>query len=105
MAPSDAFEANTARLLDALDTVPSGRCTTYGALGRAVGIVPRYAALIMARAPEVHTSPWHRVVGADATVRPGGHHGEQIRRLRAEGFRIDGNRIVDFHERFVQPSL
>lgn len=104
MAKSEAFERNTARVLEVMDQIPRGRCTTYGSLGAAVGIVPRYVALIMASAPEVATGPWHRVVGADATVKGGPQRTEQVRRLVAEGFQMAGDRIVDFAERRFHPA-
>lgn len=57
VAPSEAFEKNTQLVIDLLDQIPAGRCTTYGALGRCIGIVPRYAALIMATAPDMRLRP------------------------------------------------
>lgn len=100
VAPSEAFEKNTQLVIDLLDQIPAGRCTTYGALGRCIGIVPRYAALIVATAPDIASAPWHRVVGADATIKAGPQRSEQVMRLRSEGFEIDGYRLVDFAERF-----
>jgi alkylated DNA nucleotide flippase Atl1 len=104
MAKSEAFERNTERVIETIERVPRGRCTSYGAVGRVIGIVPRYVALIMASAPDISASPWHRVVGADATVRPGPHSAEQKKRLEEEGVRVEAGKIRDFDTRFFNPS-
>jgi alkylated DNA nucleotide flippase Atl1 len=100
---SATFERNNQKVIDIVESIPSGRCTTYGAIGEAIGIVPRYVALIMATGNDIHAAPWHRVVGSDSRVKPGPQKTEQIRRLKAEGFQLLEDRIIDFHDRFVQP--
>ena len=60
---------------------------------------------MMATAEDIYATPWHRVVGRDKMVKPGGHRGvEQIKRLKAEGFRFNGDLIADFDERFYTPA-
>ena len=104
MAKSQAFERNACLVAEVVESIPRGRCTTYGAIGTSIGIVPRYVALIMATAEDIHATPWHRVVGRDKMVKPGGHRSEQIKRLKAEGFRFNGDLIADFDERFYTPA-
>jgi len=104
MARSEAFERNAGEVIDLVDAIPAGHCTSYGAIGSVLGITPRYVALIMATAPDVGSVPWHRVVGADGSVKAGGHRAEQIRRLQAEGFHFDNERIEHFAQRFVEPA-
>lgn len=104
MAKSELFERNASRVADLVEQIPPGRCMTYGGIGKVIGIVPRYVALIMATAEEIHGTPWHRVVGAGGVVKGGAHRTEQVRRLRAEGVSLDGSRIIDFAEKVYAPE-
>jgi methylated-DNA-protein-cysteine methyltransferase related protein len=102
-AKSNVFEQSASKVADIVDQVPLGKCTTYGGIGKAIGITPRYVARIMATAEEIHATPWHRVVGAGGTIRAGAHRNEQLRRLRSEGFEFNGNSIVDFKSHLHEP--
>jgi methylated-DNA-protein-cysteine methyltransferase related protein len=104
MPKSEAFEKHANEVVGIVERIPAGQLMTYGGIGKVVGIVPRYVALIMATAEDVHSSPWHRVVGADGRVKSGAHRSEQIKRLRVEGVTFDGNRIIDFSKRIYQPA-
>jgi methylated-DNA-protein-cysteine methyltransferase related protein len=104
MAKSEAFEKYSDQVVSLVEDIPSGQLMSYGSIGKVIGIVPRYVALIMATADDVHSAPWHRVVGSDGRVKAGAHRSEQIKRLRAEGVTFDGNRIVDFSQRKYQPA-
>lgn len=55
-------------VLLAAATIPEGRVTTYGAIGRMVGYGPRVVARVMAtRGDEVC---WWRVIRADGSIAP-----------------------------------
>lgn len=55
-------------VLLAVATIPEGRVTTYGAIGRMVGYGPRVVARVLAtRGDEVC---WWRVIRADGTIAP-----------------------------------
>jgi alkylated DNA nucleotide flippase Atl1 len=99
MSKSEVFERSAAAVADLVEQIPPGRVTTYGAIGQALGIGPRYVARIMATAPEIPGTPWHRVVGADGRIKAGPHRAEQRRRLQAEGVTMNGDGIVAFKTR------
>lgn len=55
-------------MLLAVATIPEGRVTTYGAIGRMVGYGPRVVARVLAtRGDEVC---WWRVIRADGSIAP-----------------------------------
>jgi alkylated DNA nucleotide flippase Atl1 len=53
-------------VFDAVDRIPPGRVSTYGAIGRLVGVGPRRVARALAQGGGAVA--WHRVVRADGTV-------------------------------------
>ena len=71
--------------------LPEGKVTTYGAIGRLLGLSPRYVGGAMAHAPE--DLPWWRVVGAEGRIlthrKMDGTGHEQSQRLAAEGVAMD----------------
>lgn len=85
-------EASIERQLHALmqDLLP-GKVVSYGDLARSLGIVPLHVGRLMARVPE--GLPWHRVVGADGTLRIAHrapeHAALQRALLEAEGIAFD----------------
>lgn len=91
----------TRRVLDAVEAIPAGSVSTYGAVAREAGVgSPRTVGRILARyGGQV---PWHRVVRADGSVAV---HlaGEQLARLHAEGVTIADGR-VDVTGRTARPA-
>ncbi|HTY71543.1 MAG TPA: MGMT family protein [Actinomycetes bacterium] len=84
--------AHAERVLDLVERVPSGSVVTYGDVaemlgegsGRTVGrVMALYGGAV----------PWWRVVLASGRPAPG-HETEALRRLRAEGVPLRGDRIV-----------
>ncbi len=75
---------------DAVEAIPPGRVSTYGAIGRLVGVGPRRVARALSQGGGA--VPWHRVLRADgsaaAPVRV-----EQLARLAAEGVPVRGQRV------------
>jgi len=79
--------------------VPLGYVTTYGELAKAINLKngQRVVGQIMKKNPFPVIVPCHRVVKSDGTI--GGYaYGVDIKKnmLTKEGFRIDGDKILDF---------
>ncbi len=79
--------------------IPRGRVATYGSVARAAGLPrrARLAGFALRVAPRELSLPWHRVVGAGGRiVFPSGspQHGEQARRLRAEGVAVTAGKVA-----------
>jgi alkylated DNA nucleotide flippase Atl1 len=53
-------------VFDVVDRIPPGRVSTYGAIGRLIGIGPRRVARALSSGGGA--VPWYRVVRADGTV-------------------------------------
>ena len=78
-------------VLTVVESIPPGRVMTYGAIAEYVGSGgPRQVGTVMARYGGA--VPWHRVVAANGRVVPG-HEAEALRRLRAEGTPLRGERV------------
>jgi alkylated DNA nucleotide flippase Atl1 len=60
--PADVDEV----VFDVVERVPPGRVTTYGAIGRLIGIGPRRVARALSSGGGA--VPWYRVVRADGSV-------------------------------------
>lgn len=91
------------RVYELLVTVPTGKVTTYKALGDALG-TKAYRAIGQAlrRNPFAPEVPCHRVVSSDGTI--GGFMGyktgetidKKIKLLAKEGVRITSNKVDNF---------
>jgi alkylated DNA nucleotide flippase Atl1 len=53
-------------IFDVVERIPPGRVSTYGAIGRLVGVGPRRVARALAAGGGA--VPWHRVLRADGTA-------------------------------------
>jgi len=98
-SPSLAFQRIKEDALNALRSVPAGRVTSYGEIGRRMDVMARHIAYLvtMLTPAELETVPWHRVVGEDGVIGPAQRKrrgAEQIRRLRAEGVEVDARRRI-----------
>jgi alkylated DNA nucleotide flippase Atl1 len=62
---ADALDVDEA-VFDVVDRIPPGRVSTYGAIGRLVGVGPRRVARALSAGGGA--VPWHRVVRADGTA-------------------------------------
>jgi alkylated DNA nucleotide flippase Atl1 len=60
--PADVDEA----VFDAVEAIPPGRVSTYGAIGRLVGVGPRRVARALSSGGGA--VPWYRVLRADGTA-------------------------------------
>ena len=78
-------------VLALVERIPVGRVMSYGAIADWLGKGgPRQVGTVMARYGG--GVPWHRVVAASGRVVPG-HEVEALRRLRAEGTPLRGDRV------------
>jgi methylated-DNA-protein-cysteine methyltransferase-like protein len=82
-----------ARIRAAIQQIPRGKVSTYGAIARAAGL-PGHARQV---ARVLHRSfglPWQRVLGAGGEIKLRGDSAiEQRLRLEAEGVRFRGRRL------------
>jgi alkylated DNA nucleotide flippase Atl1 len=81
----------TEEVLSLVERIPPGRVMSYGAIAEFLGHGgPRQVGSVMSH----HGGgvPWHRVVAANGRVVPG-HEREALRRLRAEGTPLRGERV------------
>jgi methylated-DNA-protein-cysteine methyltransferase related protein len=89
-------------VLELVEQIPEGRVMSYGAIAEALGRGgPRQVGSVMAQYGGM--VPWHRVVAANGRVVPG-HEVEALRRLRAEGTPLRGEK-VDMREAAWRPVL
>jgi alkylated DNA nucleotide flippase Atl1 len=84
--PLDVDEA----VFDVVERIPPGRVSTYGAIGRLVGIGPRRVARALSSGGGA--VPWYRVVRADGTAAEPVRV-EQLALLAAEGVPVRGGRV------------
>lgn len=87
---------------DLVAQVPEGRVTTYGAVALALGdvVASRYVGKVMSENDDIHRVPCRRVVQSDGRLGgfTGGGTPAKKKALRAEGIKIEGDRIVDFEK-------
>lgn len=77
-------------ILLATDSIPPGRVSTYGDIGRIVGCGPRLVARVLAGSGGA--ACWWRVVRGDGTIAPG-LVAEAAARLAGEGVPTRGDRV------------
>ena len=85
------MEDFTEEVLSLVERIPPGRVMSYGAIAEFLGHGgPRQVGAVMSH----HGGgvPWHRVVAANGRVVPG-HESEALRRLKAEGTPLRGERV------------
>jgi alkylated DNA nucleotide flippase Atl1 len=79
-------------VFDAVDEIPPGRVSTYGAIGRLVGVGPRRVARALSSGGG-GAVPWFRVVRADGSVAEPVRV-RQLELLAAEGVPMRDGRVV-----------
>jgi alkylated DNA nucleotide flippase Atl1 len=84
--PEDVDEA----VFDAVEQIPPGRVSTYGAIGRLVGVGPRRVARALAQGGGA--VPWYRVVRADGSAAEPVRV-RQLELLAAEGVPVRQGRV------------
>ena len=86
---SDAADVDEA-VFDAVEQIPPGRVSTYGAIGRLVGVGPRRVARALSSGGGA--VPWFRVIRSDGTVAEPVRV-RQLELLAAEGVPVRGGRV------------
>jgi alkylated DNA nucleotide flippase Atl1 len=84
--PIDVDEA----VFDVVERIPPGRVSTYGAIGRLIGIGPRRVARALSSGGGA--VPWYRVVRADGSAAEPVRV-RQLSLLAAEGVPVRGGRV------------
>jgi methylated-DNA-protein-cysteine methyltransferase-like protein len=89
--------------------IPRGRVTSYGAIGRYLGMKmsARMVGWAMNAAHGVHPIPAHRVVNSQGLLSGKSHFetpSTMQKRLEKEGIKVANDKILDFEERFWDPS-
>ncbi|MCA0146299.1 MGMT family protein [Blastococcus sp. LR1] len=77
-------------VFDAVDRIPPGRVSTYGAIGRLVGVGPRRVARALSQGGGA--VPWYRVVRADGTAAEA-VRARQLELLATEGVPVCNGRV------------
>jgi alkylated DNA nucleotide flippase Atl1 len=78
-------------VFDVVETIPPGRVSTYGAIGRLVGVGPRRVARALSGGGGAAV-PWHRVLRADGTAAEPVRV-RQLELLAGEGVPVRGSRV------------
>jgi len=92
---SDAVVESIWRVVAA---IPAGHVATYGEVAKLAGL-PRGARQVgraLGKAPTSLKLPWHRVIGAGGRIalpKDTSGHRTQIRKLKAEGIRVENGRV------------
>jgi methylated-DNA-protein-cysteine methyltransferase-like protein len=92
------------RLRATVRKIPRGKVASYGDVAKAAGFPGAARQVAWALHNSSTGIPWHRVVGADGSIRLRGDAGfEQRTRLRSEGVQFRGERIRMSECRFQFP--
>ncbi len=86
------------RIAAAVRAIPAGQVASYSGIGQRIGLTRggRRVARMLASNDDP-TLPWHRVLkagGRIAFTADSAEFAEQARRLRAEGLRVVGSRVI-----------
>jgi methylated-DNA-protein-cysteine methyltransferase related protein len=109
MAKSAAFSRIKSQVLSIVQSIPSGRVSTYRSIGEHLAVMPRHVAYIltMLTEPERAVIPWHRVVAESGaiTAPKQSRSTEQCEELVAEGIQFSGAKsIANFTAVFIAAS-
>ena len=86
---SDALDVDEA-VFDVVEQIPPGRVSSYGAIGRLVGVGPRRVARALSSGGGA--VPWHRVLRADGTAAEAVRV-RQLELLAGEGVPVRNGRV------------
>ncbi len=86
--------------------IPKGKVSTYGAIGKAIGVHPRIVGFALTHSHQITKIPAHRVVNHKGIL-TGKFHFETIDTmqslLEAEGISIQNDQILNFKSYFWDP--
>lgn len=87
-----------------LKTIPKGKVTTYGEIGKKLNISPRFVGKILHENPDEDITPCHRVVDRTGRIAPGfafGGIGMQRKKLEKENIKFIDETHVDMKKHFL----
>ena len=87
------------RIFQIISSIPVGKVATYGQIARLAGM-PKHARLVghtLRNLPKGSKLPWHRVVNAQLRISNPNSAVVQKRKLKSEGVKFDGTRILGHH--------
>jgi methylated-DNA-protein-cysteine methyltransferase-like protein len=102
MAQSGLMAAIRSRVLAVVASIPEGRVTTYGTIGKHLRLTSRQVAAVLATLTREESArlPWFRVVAAGglvSTMKLGAVGRKQVQRLRGEGIAVTPrHKVEDF---------
>lgn len=105
---SDGFFS---RVYEVTKLIPRGRITSYGAIARYLGTAGSARMVGWALNSSHHVPefiPAHRVVNRNGFLTGKHHFGNSStmqQLLENEGFTVEDDRVLEFHERFWDPSV
>jgi methylated-DNA-protein-cysteine methyltransferase related protein len=107
MARSAAFTRIKTDVLTIVRALPTGRVTTFDALGRHLDVEPRHIAYILAMLGEHEREivPWHRVVAKGGAIGRGPHRDQQFAKLVREGVMVSPAGIVQDLDRVAVKDI
>jgi len=84
------------KIYELLKKIPKGKVTTYGEIGKAVGLHPRTVGIILHQNPDEKNIPCHRVVNSKGKLASnfafGGLQGQRTK-LEGEGVTVNKDRV------------
>lgn len=99
-----SHQSFTARVIEAIRSIPAGRVATYGQIAGMAGNrrAARQVARILHACSHTQGLPWHRVVNREGRIALGALNGyeDQKRLLENEGVEFDGTDRIDL-ERYL----
>lgn len=100
MPKSAAFIRIKADILRIVAAIPSGRVSTYGAIGRHLDVMPRHVAYILTMLSDEEKAryPWYRVVGDKGRLGKPKFNGfgiGQTELLQSDGISVSNEGYVD----------
>jgi methylated-DNA-protein-cysteine methyltransferase related protein len=106
MAKSKAFARIKKEILAITEAIPSGKISTYKAIGDSLQVMPRHVAYILATLDEEESEkiPWHRVTADNGKITAPKLAEEQMLRLNSENISCENGTISNFADFFVSPN-
>lgn len=99
------MDVYTKRVIQIIQSIPSGRVMTYGGIAKAAGNPKgaRQVSWLLHSMSQKYHLPWHRVINAQGRISLTGS--EQQEMLEVEGVIFDENDRVDLHKyQWVPPD-
>ncbi len=94
--------ATTARIIELIRAIPSGKVASYAQIAKMAGLTngARQVSRILHSCSKKYALPWHRVIRADGSIALAEGRGAALQRslLQAEGIAFDASNLVDMSQ-------